>query len=362
MRSVSTRGAAGPARSSTTSRGVPDPTQRHSSGIPFGTSYVTGRNRSPLPAPPANSQSVTPATSARYASALAPPRNAQRYSPPAATIARRAPPRSDSTTTGRGGPRRASRAVSATIVPLSGASSLSEVAGGSESHATPPSAPARGEGPGGWMYQSPSCRRPSGHRSTAPPGARRAKVAGSPASITSRAAATARATSAGGTAASVAASRHRLPPGSVATNALSGTRATSVKVRARNRVSQSGGDASSTTDGCGLTSSTNVRASSRGSESPDTPSIRTSSADQPAGKEARELPGKGEEGRLSSVLTTPLSGRATTRDVSRRPDKLTTRFALAPSPFPGLLPAVSPAVPFPPSPFPGLLPALPAVP
>src|SRR6266849_6939225 len=137
-------------------RGSALPVQRHASGIPFGTSFVTAANRSPPALLLPKSQSVSAATRARYASALAPPRNAQRYSPAAAISARRCPPLSDSTTTGRGGPRRASRAPSATVIALSEASSVSEVAGGSESHTTPASVAATGDGPGGCTYQSPS--------------------------------------------------------------------------------------------------------------------------------------------------------------------------------------------------------------
>src|SRR2546429_7427807 len=101
----------------------------------------------PAPLPPPTPEPPPPAISARYASALAPPRNAQRYSPAPATTARRLPSRSDSTTSGRGAPRRPSRAVSTTTAALSGASSTSPVTGGSESHAAPASAAASGEGP-----------------------------------------------------------------------------------------------------------------------------------------------------------------------------------------------------------------------
>src|SRR5438132_3684844 len=98
----------------------------------------------------------------------------------------------------------------------------------------------------------------------------------------------------------------------------------------------------------GFTSSTKRRASSRGSGSPAAPPSRTSSTCQPpAGKDpgtAREEPGKGEEGNLSSVLTIPLSGSATSRDATRRPERLTTSLAFRPSPFPGPFRAVSPAV------------------
>src|SRR5438093_12865704 len=88
--------------------------------------------------------------------------------------ARRAPPRWDNVTTGRGGPRRASRAASATVVELSGASSATDVAGGSESHTTPASAPARAEDPvgDGCRYQSPSRRLVPGQSRTDPLGAK----------------------------------------------------------------------------------------------------------------------------------------------------------------------------------------------
>src|SRR6185503_6472723 len=126
----------------------------------------------------------------------------------------------------------------------SGGSSARDVAGGSESQATPASAPASGEGPvaGGWTYQSPSRRRAPGHSSTAPLGLKRLNVAGSPASTTSAAPATARATSPGARLSSVAASRQRFPPGSASMNFRTGTRATSSSVRAKKRVSQSGGN------------------------------------------------------------------------------------------------------------------------
>src|SRR3989442_1257628 len=204
------------------SRGDPEPVQRHASGMPFDTSYVSGATRSLLPAPSASSQSVNAATSARYASALAPPRNAQRNSPAAATVAWRA------------------------------------------------------------LRQ-----------------------------------------------------RRSPPAGSDSTNARTGTRATSLRVRARKRLSQSGGEASSTTEGGGLTSSTNTRASSRGSESPATPSSRTSRACQPA----REEPREGDRGRVISVETVPLSGSATARDTKRRPASYK---ASVPFPLP-LAPALSPA-------------------
>src|SRR5690349_18326753 len=307
--------------------GVPGAAQRQTIGIPFGVSYVTGTNLSPLPSPFSSSQSVSPAMSARYASPLAPPRNAQRYNPPAAIRARRRPSRSDNRSTGRGGPRRASRAVSATTAELSicEAASTSDDAGGSESHATPASAVARGDAPGGCTYQSPSCRPVPGQDSIAPFGANPANVAGSPASITSCAAATARVTSLAGRLSSVAASRQPLPGRSVSTNVRTGRRATSANVRARNRVSQSGGDASSTTEGLGLTSITNRRASSRGSSSP-TPSNPTSTAAQPG-------EGKRETGNVRSVDTIPLSGRSTIRDAICREPTLTPNTAVF-FPFP----------------------------
>ena len=189
-----------------------------------------------------------------------------------------------------------------------------------------------GEAAGGWTYQSPSWRRPSGQSRTAPLGATRANVAASPPSTSSAAPCTARVTSPGGTAARVAASRQRLPPGSAATRTLTPTRATSSSVCARKRVSQSGGDASSTIDGCALTWSTMVRASSRGSESA-TPSNRTSSACHPGS-------GKREAGRVISVDTTPLSGSRTGRDASRLPVRPTvsnvSRFPLPPSRLPAV--------------------------
>src|SRR5256885_2273782 len=205
-----------PAVSVTTSScGGPDSVQRHTIGIPLGASRITGTNFSHLPSPPVSSQSAKAATTARYASALAPPRNAQRNSPDAATVARRAPPGCDSTITGRAAPRRARRAVSTTTAALS-------------------------------------------------------------------------------------------PVGG----------------RARSDTAAAGG----TTEGGGLPSSTNQRASSRGSESPATPSSRTSSACQPAGKE----PGKGEGGRVTSVERMPLSGIETTREVRRRDPRRTTSVPFPP--------------------------------
>src|SRR2546427_568135 len=320
-RSVSVRLVPAAVNVTVTSRGEPAPAQRHATGMPLATSCVTGTNLSQLASPPASSQSANAATTARYASALAPPRNAQRNSPAAATVARRAlppaPSCSDSTTTGRGVPRRARRAVSTTTAALSvgrgRARSDTAAAGASESHAIPASAPASGDGPAGCTYQSPSWPRVVDQFRMAPLDANRSSGAGFPARTTRRAPATTRVTSAVETGARLAASRHPPPPGSDSTKVRTGTRATSLRARARNRLSQSGGDASSTTEGWGLTSSTNRRASSRGSESPATPSSRTSSACQPA----RERPVTGEEGRVISVETIPLSGSETTRDMRR---------------------------------------------
>src|SRR5437773_876346 len=344
-RSVSVRLVPAAVSVTVTSRGEPAPAQRHATGIPLDTSCITGANVSPLPSPPPSSQSASAATSARYASALAPPRNAQRNSPAAATVARRAlppaPSCSDSTITGRGVPRRARRAVSTTTAALSAgegrARSDTAAAGASESQAMPASAPASGDGSGGCTYQSPSWPRVVDQFRMAPLDANRSSGAGFPARTTRRAPATTRVTSAMETGARLAASRQPPPPGSDSTKARTGTRATSLSARARKRLSQSGGDASSTTEGWGLTSSKNRRASSRGSESPATPSSRTSSACQPA----RERPVKGEVGRVISVETIPLSGSETTRDMRRRFPRLTTSvpFPLPPSP------ALSPAVP-----------------
>src|SRR5438105_3429442 len=320
-----------PAVSVTTSScGGPDSVQRHTIGIPLGASRITGTNFSHLPSPPVSSQSAKAATTARYASALAPPRNAQRNSPDAATAARRAPPGCDSTITGRAAPRRARRAVSTTTAALSPvggrARSDTAAAGGSESHATPASAPASGDGSGARTYQSPSWPRWVGHVSTAPLVGNRSSAAGSPIRTTSRAPATACAAAAAETGVRPAASRQPDPSDPDCTSVRTGTRATSLSVRARNRLSQSGGAASSTTEGGGLTSSTNQRASSRGSESPATPSSRTSSACQPAGRE----PGKGEGGRVTSVERMPLSGIETTREVRRRDPRRTTSVPFPP--------------------------------
>src|SRR5205814_6329002 len=171
-RRVSVRLAPPAASVTTASCGDPEPLQRHATGVPFGTAFATGTNRSLLPAPSTSSQSASAATTARYASALAPPRNAQRNNPAAATVARRAPPTCDRTITGRAAPRRASRALSTTTAELSpggtGARSDTAAAGGSESHATPASAPASGDGSGACTYQSPSRPPCVGHVSTAP--------------------------------------------------------------------------------------------------------------------------------------------------------------------------------------------------
>src|SRR5437763_6246174 len=337
-RRVSVRLLPAAASVTTASCGDPEPLQRHATGVPFGTAFATGTNRSRLPAPSTSSQSASAATTARYASALAPPRNAQRNSPEATTVARRAPPDCDSAITGRAAPRRASRAVSTTTAELSPATarSATAAAGGSESHATPANAPASGDGSGGCTYPSPSWPRCVGHVSTAPLVGKRSSNAGSRTRTTSRAPATARATSAAETGVRPAASRQPLPSVTDCTRVRTGTRATSLNVRARNRLSQSGGAASSTTEGCGLTSSTNQRASSRGSESPATPSSRTSSACQPAGKD----PGKGEGGRVTSVERIPLSGIETTREVRRRDPRLTTSAPFTVPPSPAVLPVV----------------------
>src|SRR5207253_10721440 len=117
---------------------------------------------------------------------------------------------------------------------------------------------------------------------------------------------------------------------------------------ARNRGSQPGGKARSTTPGRGFTPPTTRPATPRASGSPAAPPSRTSTTCQPpAGKApgtAREEPGKGEEGNVSSALTIPLSGSATSRDATRRPERLTTSLAFRPSPFPGPFRAVTPAV------------------
>src|SRR6266702_7692902 len=301
-------------------------------GRPLATTRATGTTLSPFPLPPSpsSSHSASAAMSARYASSLAPPRNAQRYSPAPAILTRRWPPRSVSNSTGRAGPRRARRAVSATTVELSGVVGASAASGGSESHVTPASAKLSGDAGGGSAYQSPATAAPLDQRSTA---GGRPNAPGSPPSTTSRAPASARRTSSGATGVRVTASRQGAPF-SGCTNMRSGTRATSPSVRARNRRSQSGGAASTTTCGAELSSTTNRRASSRGSES-GAPSRRTSSADQPTC-------GIRETGNERSVETTPLSGRETARDTSRRPPDTTANVA---SPFP--LPVSRfPAVPY----------------
>ena len=150
---------------------------------------------------------------------------------------------------------------------------------------------------------------------------------GSPVAMTSRAPAAALVRSAIATGASVAPSRQR--PASVSTNTRAGKRATSLSVRARNRASQSGGDAKITAAGSRLTSTTNSRLSSRGSRSL-TPSMRTSSTDQP-GRGTRVA------GKVISVVRTPLSGMATDCEARRRPSTDSVSVALPvrpPSRFP----------------------------
>src|SRR2546426_1056024 len=245
-----------------------------------------------------------------------PPRNTQRYKPVADSVARRTPSRTSSRTIGRCAPRRASRALSATSPDVSrpGATPVAAVAGGTESQGMPTSAAATGDGGGGSTYQSPATPPTVGHESREGGAARRSpgvgSRGGSPTATTSRAAAVLRAKSAGETGASVAASRQR--PGSVATNVFTGTRATSASVRDRKRVSQSGGAASITIAGAGLTSTTNRRASSRGSSSP-TSSNRTSRVDQPAGERpggAPETPGERGGGRADTFGAAAAAGTA----------------------------------------------------
>ena len=117
-----------------------------------------------------------------------------------------------------------------------------------------------------------------------------------------------------GTGTSVAPSRQR--PASVSTNTFTGTRATSLSVRARKRVSQSGGEAKMTAAGARLTSIAKRRLLSRGSASP-TPSRRTSSTAHPGF-------GIRDTGNVTSVESVPLSGSVTRCDVSRRSATLTT--------------------------------------
>src|SRR5579884_1151402 len=107
--------------------------------------------------------------------------------------ARRAPAALATHTTGRGGPRRPSRAVSTATPALSPGTSASTVAGGSESHAMPASPALSGDGPGGSTYHSPA-RSPRASTSTAPRGRNRRHAAGAPAATTRSARATAAAT------------------------------------------------------------------------------------------------------------------------------------------------------------------------
>src|SRR3989475_2186910 len=174
------------------------------------------------------------------------------------TVAIRPPLHSSSVTIGRGGPRRASRATSATDVAGVewGVSATTGAAGGNESQSTPAGAAVKGEDSGSPTYQSPGWPF-VGHNSPAfldPPLNARA-CAGSPIAITSRAFTAALVRTLVATGASVAPSRQR--PASVSTNTFTGTRATSPSVRARKRVSQSGGDAKITAAGSRLTSTTN---------------------------------------------------------------------------------------------------------
>src|SRR5438445_238339 len=227
------------------------------------------------------------------------------------------------------------------VDPHSGATPVAAVAGGTESQGMPASAAATGDGGGGSTYQSPGTPPTVGHESREGGAARRSpgvgSRVGSPAATTSRAAAVLRAKSAGETGASVAASRQR--PGSVATNVFTGTRATSASVRDRKRVSQSGGAASITIAGAGLTSTTNRRASSRGSESP-TPSRRISSADHPGC-------GMRDAGSVSSAERMPLSGRVTRREARRRPSLVTAS-------NPSRIPPLASRIPLPASRFPAI--------
>src|SRR5439155_514687 len=143
--------------------------------------------------------------------------------------------------------------------------------GAGEPPAIPARRPAAGAGRGGGPYQRPSWPRVVDEGRMAPVDANGSSGAGSPARTRRRAPATTRVTSAVETGVRLAASRHPPPSGSDSTKVRTGTRATSLSVRARKRLSQSGGDASSTTEGSVLTSSVNQRAASRGSSSP-TPS------------------------------------------------------------------------------------------
>src|SRR2546430_3549758 len=317
-RSVSTRDFPSCSSVMASARGSSALVQRHTNGSPLGVSRVTGTARSLLPAPrsPSN-QSTNPATRPRYASSDAPPRNAQRHKPAALTVAvRLPPPRSSSVTMGRGTPRRASRAVSATAALESrGFGIPAAVAGGGESHTIPDSVPASGDAGGRSTYQSPAW--PSvDHTSLAGPPLRprallesrygRARL-GSPVSTTRRAPWAARVNSPAVTGASVAPSRQR--PGSASTKTFTGTRATSVSERARNRISQSGGAAKITAAGWRLTSIANNRVLSRGSVS-SSALRRTSSTDQPED-------GIRETGNVRSVEIVPLSGSVTASEITR---------------------------------------------
>src|SRR3989440_9603359 len=163
-------------------------------------------------------------------------------------------------TMGRAGPRRTNRAVSATAAPVvSRVETATAVAGGSESQRTPDSAAVSGDESGGSTYQSPDWPLVDQISRDARAEAVRLCVrSGSPMTTTRRAADVARFRSAVATGASVAASRQR--PGSVSTNIFTGTRATSRNAFARNRDSQSGGDARITAAGSRLTSIAKRRA------------------------------------------------------------------------------------------------------
>src|SRR5438034_7908097 len=134
-----------------------DDVQRQISGRPFGTSRASGTARSLVPPPCApSSQSTSAATTLRYACSEAPPRNAQRQSPAAATVATRRLLRCSSVRIGCADPRRASRAVRATVaVRFESRATVTAVAGGKESHRTPARAAVNGEDRGGSTYQSP---------------------------------------------------------------------------------------------------------------------------------------------------------------------------------------------------------------
>jgi len=199
---------------------------------------------------------------------------------------------------------------------------VTAVAGGSESHGTPASAAVKGDDGGRSTYQSPACPL-VGHNNTALRAVNSRARPGSPVAITSRAALAARVSSAAATGARVAPSRQR--PASVSTNTRTGRRATSLRVRARNRASQSGGEAKITAAGSRLTSTAKRRLSSRGSASL-IPSRRTSSTCHPGF-------GIRESGIVTSVEIVPLSGSVTRCEVSRRSPTLTVIDAFrAPSP------------------------------